>query len=113
MNDTPRDKAVRELAIKARFLNYVCLFSVVIFLLLLIKLAPGWQHSRAVFILALFMEIFSIGFFVKTRRLRNMLERNPRDEELVRAADFLSRYYYPKFIFRRKRNRFIIPDDED
>lgn len=108
-----REKVLRELRIKTRFLNYVALFAIIIFALLLLKLYPNREHSMALIVFASALEVFAIGFFVLTRRIMTILGGEPRDAEIVKWADFLSHYYYPKFIFRRKRNPFIIPDDED
>jgi|Deesub1362A_J573_1020465.scaffolds.fasta_scaffold00004_267 hypothetical protein len=113
VEDKTKRKILRELTIKAKFLNYTALFSIIIFILLLLRLYPNWEHSKWLFAIALFMECFSIGFFVLTRRIKGILEGDPTDEEIIKWANFLSYYYYPKFIFRKKRNPFIVPDDED
>lgn len=108
-----RKKVLRELRVKAKFLNYFALFAIIIFALLLLKLYPNREHSMALIVFASAMEAFAIGFFVLTRRIMAVLGGEPEDAEIAKWADFLSHYYYPKFIFRRKRNPFVIPDDED
>ena len=108
-----REKIVRELIIKARFLNYFTLFSIIVFSILVIKLYPNWRGSKLLFIFAVFMEIFSFWFFIYLRRILGILRTNPSDQEIVNWADFLSHYYVPKFIFRRKRNPYIVRDDDE
>ncbi|GBE35257.1 hypothetical protein BMS3Bbin06_01795 [bacterium BMS3Bbin06] len=115
LNKKAKEKAVKELIIKAGFLSYVSLFSVVIFFLLLIRFYPDRDSERVIFLFALAMEVFSFIFFLYIRRIIGVLRGNPDVNEIIKLDGFLSFYYYPKFIFRnrKKKNPFIVPDDED
>ncbi len=58
------------------------------------------------------MELFSFVFFIYTRRILAGLNSAPSDQDLARYADFLSLYYYPGFLFKKKKNPFIVPDED-
>ncbi len=115
LNKKAKEQAVKELMIRARFLSYVSLFSVVIFFLLLMKFYTVRDSERAIFLFALAMEVFSFIFFLYTRRIIGVLKGTPDVGEIIKLDGFLSFYYYPKFIFRKrkKKNPFIVPDDDD
>ncbi|RMG02495.1 MAG: hypothetical protein D6726_07410 [Nitrospirae bacterium] len=107
-----RKKIIWELRIKARFLSYIGLFGVITFSVLIIKLLPQWPHSKLYVYGAVLMEIFSFVFFIYTRRILAGLNASPSDKDLARFADFLSLYYYPSFLFRKKKNPYIVPDED-
>ncbi len=108
-----RSEIIRELTIKARFLSYICIASIIVFSIGVMKLYPNWRASKLLFFFALLMEFFSFGLFIYTRRILGVLRSDPSDQKLAECADFLSMYYFPKFLFRKKRNPFIISDDGD
>jgi len=107
-----RKKIIQELRIKARLLSYIGLFGVAIFSILIMKLLPRWPDSKIYLYGAVLMEIFSFVFFIYTRRILGSLGAGPSDHDLARYADFLSLYYYPKFLFKKKKNPFIVPDKD-
>ncbi len=103
-----RKRILRELKIKAKFLSHVSLVSIVIFSVILMRHKAFWGGNKFVFIFSFLMEIFSFGLFTYLRRMIWLLESNPVDEQIAKSANFLSCFYYPKFIFREKENSFII-----
>jgi Na+/melibiose symporter-like transporter len=113
MNLRVKKRVLKELTIKARFLSYIGLFSIVIFSILLMKLYSKGDSFGILLVFALLMEIFSFWFFIYTRRIIEILRNNPKETDIVKWANFLSYYYYPKFIFRKKGNPYYVPDDED
>ncbi len=112
-NPGTRAKTVRELTIKARFLNRMWLFSAMIFLLLMARSHAGSGGPAVLFVFSFIMEVVSLGFFVLTRRIVRILGNDPDVGEIERWQGFLSYYYYPPFIFRRRRNPYIVVDDEE
>jgi len=107
-----RERIIWELRVKARFLSYVGLFGVVVFSILIMKFLPRWPDSKLYLYGAVLMELFSFIFFIYTRRILGSLGAGPSDQDLARYAEFLSLYYYPKFLFRKKKNPFIVPDED-
>jgi len=114
---TSREKAkrelVRELVIKARFLNRFGLFSLAVFLAALWKLYPVRQESRLLFIFSIAMTVISLAFFLLMRRIGRVLDNNPSDADILKWGEFLELYYVPKFILKKRKNPFIVEDDED
>jgi len=103
-----RGKILKELIIKARFLSYVSLASIIIFSVILMTYKALWGESQIIFLVSLCMEIFSFRFFVYARRIISVLTTEPSDKQIADCADFLSYYYYPKFVFREKKNPYVI-----
>ena len=103
-----RGKILKELIIKARFLSYVSLASIIIFSVILMTYKALWGESKVIFLVSLCMEIFSFRFFVYARRIISVLTSEPSDKQIADGADFLPYYYYPKFVFREKKNPYVI-----
>jgi len=96
---------IEELRVRARFLSYVGLAGTVVFSLLILRLYPGWREDRLRFLLIVLMELASFGFFLYTRRILAGLSAGPSDAQLVRWAEFLTLYIYPKFLFRKRKRK--------
>ncbi len=107
-----RRNIIQELKIKARFLSYIGLFGVVVFSILIMKFLQRWPDARFYLYGAVLMELLSFIFFIYTRKILGSLGAGPSDHDLARYAEFLSLYYYPKFLFKKKKNPFIVPDED-
>ncbi|NOZ24930.1 MAG: hypothetical protein GXO94_02410 [Nitrospirae bacterium] len=108
-----RARHLKELKTKARFLNRVSLFSAAVFSVLIARTYPAGRGDGGVLLFAVVMVAVSAGLYLLTRRIAATLGGDPDEAEVSRWERFLSCYYYPSFIFRRKRNPFIVSDDED
>jgi hypothetical protein len=115
MSSASRNKQefIRECIAKASFLNKFGLIACIIFIVIVFKLYPTWQESKTLFFFSIGMIIISLGFFLLMKKAMNVLGSNPSDEEILKWGDFLELYYVPKYFIKKKKNPFIIEDDED
>ncbi|GBD99779.1 hypothetical protein BMS3Abin07_01825 [bacterium BMS3Abin07] len=104
---------VRELLMKARFLGKVGIFSFVIFSILIYKLSSNWDNTKTYVLLSSGLAAASLIFFFLMRRIVSALDKNPSNDVIIKWSDFLEPYYVPKFVLKKKRNPFIVEDNED
>jgi len=108
-----RKEFIQECIAKARFLNRFGLIAFLVFAVAAYMLYPNWQSSRILFFASVIMIVVSIAFFFYMRKAMRVFEHDPTDEDIVKWGDFLELYYVPKYFTRKRRNPFIVEDDED
>jgi preprotein translocase subunit SecG len=108
-----KQEFIRECIAKATFLSRFGLIACIIFIVIVLKLYPDWQASKTLFFFSIGMIIISLGFFLLMKKATNVLGSNPSDEEILKWGNFLELYYVPKYFTRKKKNPYIIEDDED